>query len=260
MLPHIDGIGDVGEGAIVPLQPPSPKRQKLERNSDLHVAKARAVVEKNRLQRKLNAATALLANRDENFLCVSTVLPGASSLVPKAKARSCSKMNIDKVKPAHFAVATRAMHLKYKVPANMGVNLQKLICAGARAVRGRQRQGVKRFFDGSARALHQHDEGKLRQVHVSYSHLWDEVRAKFRWRASKRYRKSKKNNALPTLVQRGVFGFGMYNGKASPLKDSGDAPHNALYGTPSGMVPEAMLAPIVPTPALAPKSLSCAQE
>ena len=47
MLRHIDGIG---EGAIVPLQPPSPKRQKLERNSDLHVAKARAVVEKNRLR------------------------------------------------------------------------------------------------------------------------------------------------------------------------------------------------------------------
>ena len=41
VLPHIDGIGDVGEGAIAPLQPPSPKRQKLERNSDLHVAKPR---------------------------------------------------------------------------------------------------------------------------------------------------------------------------------------------------------------------------
>ena len=73
---------------------------------------------------------------------------------------------------------------------------------------------MKRFFDGSARALHQHDEGKHRQVHVSYSHFWDEVRAKFRLRPSKRYRKSKNNNALPTLVQRGVFSFGMYNGKA----------------------------------------------
>ena len=130
MLPHIDGIGDVGEGAIAPLQPPSPKRQKLERNSDLHVAKARAAVEKNRLQRKLNAATALLANMDEILLCASTVLLGASSLVPKAKARSLSKRTMDKVKPAHFAVATRAMHLKYKVRANVGVNLQKLVCAG----------------------------------------------------------------------------------------------------------------------------------
>ena len=180
VLPHIDGIGDVGEGAIVPLQPPSPKRQKLERNSDLHVAKARAVVEKNRLQRKLNAATALLANRNEMLFWSSTVLPGASSLFPKKQALHLSNMNIDNVKTAHFAVATRAMHLKYKVRANVGVDLQKLICAGARAVRARQRQGVKRFFDGSARALHQHDEGKLRQVHVSYSHLWDEVRAKFR--------------------------------------------------------------------------------
>ena len=95
---------------------------------------------------------------------------------------------MDKVKPAHFAVATRAMRLKYKVRADVGVGLQKLICAGARAVRARQRQGVKRFFDGSARALHQHDEGKLRQVHVSYGHLWDEVRANIRWRASERYR------------------------------------------------------------------------
>ena len=119
-----------------------------------------------------------------------------------------------KVNPAHFAVATWAMHLQYKVRANVGVDLQKLICAGARAVRERQRQGVKRFFDGSARALHQHDEGKHRQVHVSYSHFWDEVRAKFRWRVSKRYRESKIHNALPTLVQRGVFGSGMYNGKA----------------------------------------------
>ena len=185
VLPHIDGISDVGELAIVPLQPPSPKRQKLERNSDLHIGKARAVVEKNRVQRKLNAATSLLANRDEKLLGVSTLLPGASSLVPKAKARHVSKMNIDKMNPAHFAVATRAMHLQPKrVRANVGVDLQKLICAGARAVRARQRQGVKRFLDGSVRALRQHDEGKLRQVHVSYSHLWDEVRAKFRWRAS----------------------------------------------------------------------------
>ncbi|MDA8584253.1 hypothetical protein N9L68_08450, partial [bacterium] len=147
-----------------------------------------------------------------------SALPGASSLVPKAKRQSVSKTNIDKVKPVHFAVATRAMHLKYKVRANVGVKLEKLICAGARAVRARQRQGVKRFFDGSARALHQHDAGKLRQVHVSYSHLWDEVRAKFRWRPSTRYRKSKKNNSVPTLVQRGVFGFGMYNGKTEKKK------------------------------------------
>ena len=35
---------------------------------------------------------------------------------------------------------------------------------------------------------------------------------------SKRYRKSEKNNALSTLVQRGVFGFGMYNGKAVKKK------------------------------------------
>ena len=144
MSPHIDGIGDVGEGAIVPLQPPSPKRQKLVRNSDLHIAKARAVVEKNRLQRTLNVATALLANRYEKLLCVSTVLPGASSLVPKAKARQVSKMNIDQINPAHFAVATRAMHLKYNVQANVGVKLRKLLCAGARAVRGRHRLGVKR--------------------------------------------------------------------------------------------------------------------
>ena len=154
MLPQIDGIGDVGEGAIVPLQPPSPKRQKLERNSDLHIAKARAVVEKNRLQRKLNAATAQMARRDEQLLCVSSVLPGASSLVPKVKARRCFRRTMDKLEPADFAVATRGMHLKYKVRAKVGVDLQKLICAGARAVRGRQRQGVKRFFDGSARALH----------------------------------------------------------------------------------------------------------
>ena len=83
VLPHIDGIGDVGEGAIVPLQPPSPKRQKLERNSDLHIGKARAVVEKNRVQRKLNVATTLLANRDEKVLGVSTLLLGASSSVGK---------------------------------------------------------------------------------------------------------------------------------------------------------------------------------
>ena len=114
-------------------------------------------------------------------------------MVPKAKARCTAKLHMANLKPADFAPATRAMHLNYKVQANVGVKLRKLLCAGARAVRGRQRQGVKRFFDGSARALHQHDEGKRRQVHVSYSHLWDKVRAKFRCRPSKRYRKSKKS-------------------------------------------------------------------
>ena len=114
-------------------------------------------------------------------------------MVPKAKARCIANITMAKLKPADFALATRAMHLKYKVQANVGVKLRKLHCAGARAVRGRQRQGVKRFFDGSARALHQQDEGKRRQVHVSYSHLWDEVRAAFRWRPSERYRKIKRN-------------------------------------------------------------------
>ena len=92
-------------------------------------------------------------------------------MVPKAKARCIANIRMANVKPADFALATRAMHLNYKVQANVGVNLRKLLCAGARALRGRQRQGVKRFFDGSARAHHQHDEGKHRQVHVSYSHL-----------------------------------------------------------------------------------------
>ena len=118
-------------------------------------------------------------------------------MVPKAKARCIVKIRMADVKPADFALATRAMHLNYKVQANVGVKLRKLLCAGARAVRGRQRQGVKRFFDGSARALHQHDEGKRRQVHVSYSHLWDEVREKFRLTPSKRYRKNKKNIPAP---------------------------------------------------------------
>ena len=135
-------------------------------------------------------------------------------MLSKAKARCIAKIHMANLKPADFALATRAMHLNYKVQANVGVKLRKLLCAGARAVRGRQRQGVKRFFDGSARALHQHDEGQHRQVHIAYSHPWDEVRAKFRWRPSKRYRKSKNNNALPTLVQGGVCGFGMYNGNA----------------------------------------------
>ena len=118
-------------------------------------------------------------------------------MVPKAKARCIAKITMAKMKPADFPLATRAMHLKYKVQANVGVKLRKLLCAGVRAVRGRQRQGVKWLFDGSARALHQHDEGKRRQVHVSYSHLWVEVRATFRCRPSKRYRQRKKEHSSP---------------------------------------------------------------
>ena len=132
------------------------------------------------MQRKLNAATPQVTKRDELVEFASAVLAGASSLVPKAKARCIAKIAMAKLKPADCALATRAMHLNYKVQANVGVKLLKLLCAGARDVRGRQRQGVKRFFDGSARALHQHDEGKRRQVHVSYSPLWDDERAKFR--------------------------------------------------------------------------------
>ena len=180
MLPHIDGIGDAADGGIVPLQPPSPKRERFHNNFNLHIAQARAVVVKNRLQRKLNAATAQVARRDELLQITSAMLLGGPSLVPKAKVRCIAKILMANLKPADFALATRAMHLNYKVQANVGVKLRKFLCAGARAVRRRQRQGVKRFFDGSARALHQHDEGKHIQVHIAYRLPWDEVRAKFR--------------------------------------------------------------------------------
>ena len=130
MLPQIDGIGDAAEGAIVPLQPPSPKRQRLQNNSDLHIAQARAVVEKNRLRRKLNAATAQVARRDEVLQIASAMFPRGSSLVPKAKARCIANIHMANLKPADFALATRAMHLKYKVQANVGVKLRKLFCAG----------------------------------------------------------------------------------------------------------------------------------
>ena len=136
------------------MQAPSPKRQRLQKNFDLHIAQARAVVEKNRLRRKLNAATTQVARKDEVLQIASAILLGGSSLVPKAKARCIAKLRMANLNPADFALATRAMHLYYKVQANVGVELRKLLCAGARSLRGRQRQGVKRFFDGSARALH----------------------------------------------------------------------------------------------------------
>ena len=131
----MDGIGDAAEGAIAPLQPPSPRRQQLQKNSNLHIAQARAVVGKNPLRRKFNAATAPVARRDEVLQIASAMLPGGSSLVPKAKARCIAKLLMANLKPADFALATRAMHLKYKVQANVGVKLRKLLCAGARAVR-----------------------------------------------------------------------------------------------------------------------------
>ena len=49
----------------------------------------------------------------------------------------------------------------------------------------------------------QHEERSNRVVHISYAHLWDEVKCKFAWRHARTDRTRKLGVRTQTLVERG---------------------------------------------------------
>ena len=82
--------------------------------------------------------------------------------------------------------------MKYKARTRVGVDFHRLICAGARCVEKRQINGLARLKQCSNRALRHLLKGSSRRVHTNYGHMWDEVRVKCRWKASRKFRMLKK--------------------------------------------------------------------
>ena len=109
------------------------------------------------------------------------------------------------VKPSYFLVLTRAVHLPPKTKTRLGIDIQTLICAGADLIEHRQSAALLSMIGASKKSLHDDTiENATRNVNVNSAHAWDEVRSKFTWRPSPKYRARRKATQVPTLVQKGV--------------------------------------------------------
>jgi hypothetical protein len=108
-------------------------------------------------------------------------------------------------------VAVRAVHMKSKTKLRAGIALKKLICAGSQYIEHRQLSGLERMLQNSKARLQHPILKRGRFVHVNYAHLWDEVRVRSRWKASRRFRTMKKAVFVPTMMQRGIITMSLQN-------------------------------------------------
>lgn len=147
-----------------------------------------------RLQKDLASSTAALDT-------VIRVLPDAGRLIGKASASS-SVGRLKHLKPADLKILCRGMHLGSKANANLGVKHKRLICVGARLILQRQQRALRYLVEAGGAVLAGH-QGLRKSVHVSYSHMWDEVNAKFKLERDRRFRASSMTASLETLMQKG---------------------------------------------------------
>ena len=94
-----------------------------------------------------------------------------------------------KLVASDLQVAVKALHLPHTSDVALGISIKRLQFAGCKAIEWRQQDGVGIIVSNSKLARKVNaglpPEKKLRAVHVTYAHLWDEVDTKFRPKVSK---------------------------------------------------------------------------
>lgn len=186
------------------------KTPMFQQRSAAHVAHARAA-KALKAERERNAKAEEKAKEAQAALAtVKTLLPDVSILLGNS-AHKVVSLRQKRLEPKLFLLLTRALHLPATSKVNLGVKLRRLICFAAAFVLHRQRVALRAMLEASHKSLHMQlhggSAGGQKSVHVSYTHIWDEVRAQFKGRVDQRYRQQTQVVATHTLVQEGVVGF-----------------------------------------------------
>ena len=128
--------------------------------------------------------------------------------VAKLVGRNKSGTNIGRAKhvqPSSFKLLSRAIHMPLKSRLHLGISHHRFLCAGAKLILNRQREGLSRLLHRSEESLSLPVAGLQRKVHLTYWHMWDEVSCKFRRFASKRFRSNRMAQHQQTIMQRGAL-------------------------------------------------------
>ncbi|CAK0803103.1 unnamed protein product, partial [Prorocentrum cordatum] len=104
---------------------------------------------------------------------------------------------------ADFQLAAKAVFMRDRRRARIGVDLRRLQTAAVKYLKRRQSRAVQRCLRKSAAALANGGD-QTRSVHMGVGHMWGEVEVKQQWKPSERYRTLRKNMTVPTMIQRGT--------------------------------------------------------
>ena len=161
-----------------------------------------------RLINDLRAKVAALEgqNQDRKNLIdtVAVMLPGAAGLLGR-QPTSIGRTKISNLRPDHFGLCVRALHLPLNRTPSLGVKSHRLLEAGCQVIERRQLDGLKDAMRRSGTAL-RNDTSHTKFVHLTHCHMWDEVQLNFKSRESfKNSRKRLKAVSHQTLVQRGQY-------------------------------------------------------
>ena len=148
------------------------------------------------------------------------LLPSAAAVVGQPGGPCIGRKLERDLTPADFRLAVRALHLPPATRLSLGIKFVRLLCAGADYVEARQRQGLRSIIDNSKLALSHASGGRL--VHLSYSHLWDEVQVKFNGSKRDKLRATKAATLTQTIVQRGAVSCLLANTEKSTAMSFGE--------------------------------------
>ena len=182
------------------------KRARFSCRDENHIAHARAERRVALAQKQADEFKRGEKRANDALNSASALLPAIGKMLGKEHIEALGRKRNAALKPEHFAVVVRGMHLPLRTKCQLGINQYKLVCAGAKFILQRQEGGARLSLECSKKALSQ--PGAMRRaIHVSYCHLWDEVELKFRINSAQqnRGRVSGKYVIAQTMVQRGSF-------------------------------------------------------
>lgn len=190
----------------------SRKRLRFKQQSPELLSHARSVRSAKVAKAKAALLTSEVSARSRALDTVVRSIPLAGKLVGKPQRSMAVGRMKKNLKASDMKVLCRGAHLPSKSGAALGVKQKRLICAGSRLVLLRQKLGLRHIL-ARGREIMRDTPGKPRAnfLHVSYSHLWDEVNSKFRAMRSNRFKIGRMSIDMHIIVQRGSFYLAMAN-------------------------------------------------
>lgn len=197
---HVLSDDDCDTGPVVPASRPP---HKCTQRSWEHAAHARKHLEVGAAKRRAEKATAAAEESRQVLASVTALLPGAAQLVGKVHVPAVGRKSAN-LRPLDLLLAARAIFLSPRMGLALGTKHRRLIAAGVCLLLKRQRDGLTRMLASSQRCLSAPNaEGRI--IHMSYTHMWDEVELKYQWVVSERFRRNKSAAVGGTLVQKGML-------------------------------------------------------
>ena len=182
--------------------PPKPGVKYKRRSVELlqHARDAKAM---KRAETKELALKTAMEGKDLELRLVKGALPEAAALLGQRRTQFSRRKK--EYGPSDFILLSRACHFKSSKHVKVGVKFKRLTCAASRLLLARQAKALARMLQLSRDALRAHGHGRC-FGHLTYCHVWDGVRVKYRSRKkTTSYRAKQGASSSEIIVQRGVL-------------------------------------------------------